>query len=234
MSKTVGLSDPLYTYLLDHSVREHPLLTRLRQETADHPWGPMQISPDQGQLMMLLIQLLRAKQTLEIGVFTGYSALCTALALPDDGKLIACDVRDEYTCIARRYSQEAGVDHKIDLRIAPALQTLDQLLAEGQTDRFDFAFIDADKENYMKYWEAVLPKIRPNGLVVVDNVLWSGKVLDPKEPSDEAIVEFNDYAKNDSRVELVMLTVRDGVTVARKRLEDEITSQDDSEDEEQQ
>lgn len=219
VSKSGALSDSLYTYLLDHSVREHPLLTQLRQETANHPRGRMQISPDQGQLMMLLIQLLGATQALEIGVFTGYSALCTALALPDQGKLIACDVSEKYTRIARRYWQEAGVDHKIDLRIAPALETLDQLLAEDQAGRFDFAFIDADKENYGNYYERCLQLIRPGGLIAVDNVLWSGRVADPAntESSTVALREFNAKLHQDQRVQISVVPIADGLTLALKR-----------------
>ncbi len=218
MTKSLNLSAPLYTYLLDHSVREHPVLTRLRQETANHPRGRMQISPDQGQLMMLLIRLMSAQKALEIGVFTGYSALCTALALPETGKLIACDVSTEYTNIARRYWQEAGVDHKIDLRIAPALETLDQLLATEQAGTFDFVFIDADKQGYESYYERALQLLRPGGLIAVDNVLWGGRVADPTntEGSTEALRRFNAKLHQDQRVQISLVPIADGLTLALK------------------
>ena len=218
MSKSLNLSEPLYTYLLDHSVREHPILARLRQETAAHPRGRMQISPDQGQLMMLLIRLMSAQKALEIGVFTGYSALCTALALPETGKLIACDVSEEYTNIARRYWQEAAVDHKIDLRIAPALETLDQLLTTDQVGTFDFVFIDADKQSYESYYERSLQLLRPGGLIVVDNVLWGGRVADPTntESSTEALRRFNAKLHQDQRVQISLVPIADGLTLALK------------------
>ena len=206
-----------YAYLLEVSLREPDVLRRLRDKTAGMAKARMQISPEQGQFMALLVELMGARNTLEIGTFTGYSALAVALALPDDGRLVTCDVSEEWTAIARRYWEEAGVAHKIDLRLAPALETLDDLLAEGCGGTFDFVFIDADKENYVNYWEAVLPKLRQGGLIAVDNVLWSGRVLDPKDTLDHAVVAFNRHVRYDDRVELVMLTVRDGVTLARKK-----------------
>jgi predicted O-methyltransferase YrrM len=218
-NKTIGLSDRLYNYLLSNSLREPKILAQLRHETAQHPMSQMQIAPDQGQFMALLVQLIGAKKTLDIGVFTGYSALCVALALPEEGKVIACDVSEEYTAIARRYWEQAGVSHKIELRIAPALETLDQLLAAGQAETFDFAFIDADKTNYGTYYERSLQLIRSGGLIAVDNVLWSGQVADPHvtDHRTDAIRAFNQNLHQDERVTLSMLAIADGLTLALKR-----------------
>lgn len=179
----------------------------------------MQIAPDQGQFMALLIQLIGAKKALEVGVFTGYSSLCIALALPSDGKLIACDISEEYTSIAKRYWKKACVTDRIDLRIAPALETLDQLLADGQANTFDFAFIDADKENYSNYYERALQLVRPGGLIAVDNVLWGGAVADPsvQDESTQAIRAFNQKLQWDERVSLSLVTIADGLTLAMKR-----------------
>jgi caffeoyl-CoA O-methyltransferase len=179
----------------------------------------MQISPEQGQFMRLLIQLIGAKKTLEVGVFTGYSSLSVALALPADGKIIACDVSEEFTAIARRYWQEARVAEKIDLRLAPALETLDELLATGQAKTFDFAFIDADKENYDAYYERSLQLIRPGGLIAIDNVLWSGRIADPhiQDESTQAIRALNQKLRNDERVTLSLIPIGDGLTLALKR-----------------
>lgn len=217
--KTIGLDNQLYSYLLSVSLRESDILRRLREETATHPYSMMQIAPEQGQFMSLLVQLLGAKKTLEVGVFTGYSSLCVALGLPPDGKVIACDISEEYTSIARRYWKEAGVADKIDLRIAPALETLDKLLAEGQADTFDFAFIDADKENYEGYYERSLQLIRPGGAIAVDNVLWSGRVADPQvqDKSTQAIRDFNQKLHHDERVSLSLVPIADGLTLALKR-----------------
>jgi caffeoyl-CoA O-methyltransferase len=179
MSKqTLGLSDRLYDYLCSASLREPDILVRLRRETAKFPLSQMQIAPEQGQFMALLVQLMGASKLLEIGTFTGYSALSLALVLPPDGKIVACDTSEEYTAVARRYWQEAGVADKVDLRLAPALETLDELLGSGQAETFDFAFIDADKGNYDNYYERSLQLLRPGGLVAIDNVLWSGRVAD--------------------------------------------------------
>ncbi|MFM7530709.1 MAG: class I SAM-dependent methyltransferase, partial [Nodosilinea sp.] len=178
-NRTLPLNDSLHQYLLDHSLQEPEVLVALRQETARHPLGEMQIAPEQGQFMALLVQLLGVKKALEVGVFTGYSALRVALAMPADGCLVACDINPEYTAIAQRYWAAAGVADRIDLRLGPALDTLDQLIAAGETQQFDFAFIDADKANYLHYYEQVLQLVRPGGLVVIDNVLWSGRVADP-------------------------------------------------------
>ncbi|MEH2227091.1 class I SAM-dependent methyltransferase [Nostoc sp.] len=217
--QSIGLDNQLYNYLLSVSLREPEILEKLRQETANHPRSGMQISPEQGQFMSLLVQLIGAKKTLEVGVFTGYSSLSVALALPADGKIIACDVSEEFTAIARRYWQEAGVADKIDLRLAPALETLDELLATGQAETFDFAFIDADKENYDGYYERSLQLIRPGGLIAIDNVLWSGQVADEQnqDESTQAIRALNEKLHHDERVTLSLVPIADGLTLAIKR-----------------
>lgn len=218
-NKTVSLTDPLYDYLLAVSLREPEVLQRLRAETARLPMANMQIAPEQGQFMALLVELLGVEKALEIGVFTGYSALCVALAMPSGGRLIACDVSEEWTGIARRYWTEAGVDGTIDLRLAPAADTLRGLLAAGHAGSFDFAFIDADKEGYGDYYELSLALLRPGGLIVVDNVLWSGRVADPAmhDPDTVAIRQFNERRRGDLRVTLSLLPLADGLTLARKR-----------------
>ncbi len=219
MSKqTIGLEQNLYDYLLSVSLREPIILTQLRQETSELPMSRMQISPEQGQFMALLLKLMGAKKTLDIGVFTGYSSLVVALALPADGKIIACDVSEEYTSIARRYWQQAGVADKIDLHIAPALETLDSLLAAGEAATFDFAFIDADKGNYENYYERSLELIRPGGLIAIDNVLWSGKVADPQIQDNKTnkIRDFNLKLHQDSRITLSLVPIADGLTLAIK------------------
>jgi predicted O-methyltransferase YrrM len=217
--QSIGLDDQLYNYLLSVSLREPEILLKLRQETASHPRSTMQISPEQGQFMSLLVQLIGAKKTLEVGVFTGYSSLSVALALPDDGKIIAADVSEEFTAIARRYWQEAGVADKIDLRLAPGLETLDQLLATGQGGTFDFAFIDADKENYDGYYERSLQLVRPGGLIAIDNVLWSGEVANPQnqDESTQSIRALNEKLHHDERVTLSLVPIADGLTLAIKR-----------------
>jgi caffeoyl-CoA O-methyltransferase len=180
----------------------------------------MQISPEQGQLMQLLVQMLGARRTIEIGVFTGYSALAVALALPDDGRLLACDISDEYTRVARPYWKRAGVEHKIELVLEPAVNTLDARLAAGQAGQYDFAFIDADKSNYAHYYERCLKLLRPGGLIAVDNVLWSGRVARPAEPGDAdtlALQQFNHALHGDARIDLALLPIGDGLTLARKR-----------------
>src|SRR5579872_535376 len=215
----IPVSPELADYIRRVSLREPDVLRRLREETASHPRVSMQISPEQGQFMALLIHLLGARRTLEIGVFTGYSSLAVALALPEDGRIIACDVSEEYTSVARRYWHEAGVDRKIDLRLRPALETLNDLIALGQAGSFDFAFIDADKENYDNYYERCLTLLRPGGLIAVDNVLWSGRVIDAadQDVDTRAIREFNNKLQADERVWLSMLPIRDGVTLACKK-----------------
>jgi caffeoyl-CoA O-methyltransferase len=219
-NRTIQVDDHLYDYILAVSSREPDLMRRLRDETATlGAVFRMQISPEQGQLMFLLAQLVGARKTLEVGVFTGYSALSVALALPEDGRVVACDVSEEWTSVGRRYWAEAGVSHKIDLRIAPALDTLDALIADGQQGSFDFAFIDADKVNYSGYFERALVLLRSGGLIAVDNTLWSGKVADPGEndPDTVAIREFNQNLHHDARVSLSLLPVGDGLTLAMKR-----------------
>ena len=217
-NRSIVLTDPLYEYLLSVSLREAPLLQQLRQETAALPTHSMQISPEQGQFMALLLHLMGARQCLEVGVYTGYSSLVSALALPEDGRIVACDVSEEWTAIARRYWAAAGVAHKIDLRLAPALQTLDGLLAAGRAGKFDAAFIDADKANYQAYYERILRLLRIGGLVVVDNTLWDGKVADPqiRDTDTAALREFNERLHRDDRIELTLLPVGDGLTLARK------------------
>jgi caffeoyl-CoA O-methyltransferase len=212
----VALSPELERYLFAVSVHEPDVLRRLREETSSNPQAQMQISPDQGQFMRFLVRALGVRRSLEIGVFTGYSALSVALALPDDGKLIACDMSEEWTAVARRYWREAGVEHKIDLRLAPALETLDNLLAAGAAGSFDFAFIDADKGNYLNYYERALRLVRQGGVIAADNVLWGGGVADPAitEPDTLAIRAFNQRLHSDDRVFVTMLTVRDGLTLA--------------------
>jgi predicted O-methyltransferase YrrM len=219
MSKqTLGLEQSLYDYLLSVSLREPAILTQLRQETAQMPRSIMQISPEQGQFMALLIKLIGAKKTLEVGVFTGYSSLVVALALPTDGKIVACDVSEEYTSVARRYWQQAGVADKIDLHIAPALETLDNLLTAGEAETFDFAFIDADKSNYDNYYEQCLELIRPGGLIAIDNVLWSGKVADTEIQDNQTnkIRDLNRKLHEDSRITLSLVPIADGLTLAMK------------------
>ncbi|MTJ51272.1 SAM-dependent methyltransferase [Anabaena sp. UHCC 0253] len=219
MSKqTLGLEQSVYDYLLSVSLREPITLTQLRQETSQLPMSRMQISPEQGQFMALLVKLIGAKKTLEIGVFTGYSSLVVALALPADGKIVACDVSEEYTNIARRYWQQAGVEDKIDLHLAPALETLDHLLAAGEAGTFDFAFIDADKGNYENYYERSLQLIRPGGLIAIDNVLWSGKVADTEIQDNQTnkIRAVNRKLHQDSRITLSLVPIADGLTLAMK------------------
>ncbi len=218
-NQTIGLDDRLYDYLLSTTLRETSVLAELRKETAEHPQGRMQISPEQGQFMALLIQLMGAKRTLEIGVFTGYSTLAVAMALPEGGQIIACDVNEKDTAIARRYWEKANVTHKIDLRIAPALDTLNDLIAAGESGCFDFAFIDADKSNYDNYYEKSLQLIRPGGLIAVDNTLWYGRVADPsvQDNRTKRIRALNNKVHNDERVTMSLLPVGDGLLLAIKR-----------------
>jgi len=217
--RSSSLDDRVYDYLLAMSVREHPAQVGLRAATADMPLAVMQISPEQGQFMGLLVELIDARRAIEIGTYTGYSALAVALALPDDGQLIACDISEDYTRVGRPFWDQAGVARKIDLRLAPALDTLDGLLADGEAGRFDFAFIDADKDNYDAYYERCLRLMRPGGLIAIDNVLWEGKVADPavQDSDTRAIRALNDKLKDDDRVTISMLPVGDGLTLARKR-----------------
>lgn len=219
MPRTTFLTDALHGYLLSVSLREPGVLRRLREDTTTRPRHGMQIGPEQGQFMALLVELIGAKKCLEIGTFTGYSALFVALAIPDDGTLITCDISEEYTGRAKPFWEEAGVAGKIDLRIGPALETLDGLIAGGESGSFDFVFIDADKTNYQGYFQRALDLTRPGGLIVVDNVLWGGRVIDPSrdDESTEAIRAFNAALSNDPRISLSMVPVGDGLTLARKR-----------------
>lgn len=219
--KMIKVSEELYDYILSVSLREPEILRRLREETAPYPHSVMQISPDQGQFMALLVRLIAATRTLDLGVYTGYSSLCVALALPPQGNVIACDVNEEWTAMARRYWADAGVSHKVELRLAPAMRTLDGLLADGYAGTFDFVFIDADKENYGGYYERALELLRPGGLIAVDNVLWSGRVLDPQwiDRDTVAIRDFNSKLLSDDRILLSMIPIADGLTLACKRPE---------------
>ena len=218
-NRSISLTDSLYEYLLSVSLREPDLLRRLREETAALPNARMQIAPEQGQFMALLVQLMGARRCLEVGVFTGYSSLAVALALPDGGRIVACDVSEEWTTVARRYWSAAGVAHKIDLRLAPALETLEGLLASGEAGSYDFGFLDADKENYLRYYELALELVRPGGLIVADNTLWSGRVIDPSndEAATVALRRFNETLHTDDRIDLSLVPIGDGLTLARKR-----------------
>ena len=217
-NKTISLSNALLAYLVEHSVHESDILQRLRAETAKDSMSMMQIGPEQGQFMQLLVRLMGAKNCLEVGVFTGYSSLAVALVLPADGRIVACDVSEKWTAIARKYWAEAGVAGKIDLRIAPALSTLDELIESGKAGSFDFAFIDADKTHYLSYYERALTLVRSGGLIAVDNTLWGGQVIDQKSKSadTQAIRQFNDRLRTDLRVHLSLLPIGDGVTLALK------------------
>lgn len=218
-NKTLSMTPRLYHYLLSISLREAPLLKSLREETATLSSHRMQIAPEQGQFMALLIELMGAQRIIEVGVYTGYSSLVMALALPNEGQLIACDINDETGAIAQRYWQAAGVADKIDFRLGPALDTLDQLLHEEQANPFDFVFIDADKANYPHYYERALSLVRPGGLIVIDNVLWSGEVANPNnvESITKNIRAFNKKLASDDRIMISVLPLADGLTLARKR-----------------
>jgi len=216
MAKNGGLDPALHEYIVRNTLREPEILRALREETLAMPMGGMQIAPEQGQLMGLLAGAIGAKRYLEVGVFTGYSSLAMALALPADGAIVALDVSEEFTAVARRYWARAGVSGKIDLRIAPAIASLDALAAEGAT--FDMAFIDADKENVDAYYERCLALLRPGGLLLVDNVIWSGRVIEPEQDeSTRALVAIVAKAGKDERVDVTLLPVSDGILVARKR-----------------
>ncbi len=217
--KTPFVDQKVLQYVADHSLREPTLMAELRAETALLAEARMQITAEQGQFFSLLIQATGAKNCLEIGTFTGYSALSVALALPYDGRLICCDVSEEWTAVGKRYWQRAGVARKIDLRIAPALETLDALLAAGESEKFDFVFIDADKSNYDAYYERCLKLVRNGGLIVFDNMLWSGAVADASDQSKDtcALRAINDKLHHDERVALSLLAFADGLTLALKR-----------------
>lgn len=216
---TLNLTPSLYEYLQQNSLREPEVLQKLREQTQKMSASQMQISPEQGQFMQLLIKLLQAKKTLDIGVFTGYSALSVALALPEEGQVIGCDINGEWTKIARRFWEAAGMSHKIDLKLAPAKETLQNLLDNGEAGTFDFAFIDANKADYMDYYELSLELVRKGGLIAVDNVLWSGKVVDLTIQDRDTVIirELNAKIAKDERVIMSMLPIGDGLTLACKK-----------------
>lgn len=217
--RTILLDVPLYDYFQEVGVRESDVLSRLREETMGMAHGGMQISPEQGQLMGFLVHLVGVTKALELGTFTGYSALAVALAMPEEGRLIACDRSTEWTDVAQRYWREAGVDHRIDLRIGKALETMDQLISDGESGTFDFIFIDADKKNYDGYYERALTLLRPNGLMAIDNTLWNGRLIDSadQELASKTLRMLNKKIHADNRVNLSMLPIGDGLTLASKR-----------------
>ncbi len=216
--RSLQVDESLYAYVLSHSLREHPAQAALREATRTHPHAGMQIGPEQGQFMALLVKLIGARRAIEVGVFTGYSALTVALALPDDGHLLACDISDVYTAIGRPHWEAAGVAHRIELCIAPALQTLDARLATGDAGSYDFAFIDADKTGYDAYYERCLKLLRQGGLIAIDNVLWNGSVARPAKDADTAALHaLNLKLHGDARIDLSLLPIGDGLTLARKR-----------------
>lgn len=218
MSKNLALSDTLYHYLLAVSLREPEVLQQLREETASYPNAQMQIAPEQGQFMALLVKLTGAHRILEVGVFTGYSSTSLALALPPEGRLTALDISEPWTSVAKRYWEKAGVADKIELRLGSALETLDGLIAEGRAGSYDLAFIDADKESYDGYYERTLELLRPGGLLLIDNIFRGGQVADPKvqEPGTAAIRALNEKLHTDPRVDISLLPVADGLTLALK------------------
>jgi len=217
-TRTLQIDDTLLRYIDSHSLREHPVQAALREATRAHPHAGMQIGADQGQFMALLVKLIGARRTLEIGTFTGYSALAVALALPDDGRVLACDISDEYTRIGRPFWKRAGVEHKIELVLGPALATLDARLKAGEAGRYDFGFIDADKTAYDGYYERCLQLLRVGGLIAFDNMLWGGAVARPSSDADTlALQALNDKLHHDERVDIALLPVNDGLMLARKR-----------------
>ncbi len=212
------LEDKIYDYIIAASLREPPILKRLREETAKLPMSIMQVAPDQGQFMSFLVKLTGVRKAIELGVYTGYSSLAVALVLPPDGRLIACDINDEYTSVAKRYWDEAGVAEKIDLRLGPALDTLNELIETGEAGSYDFAFIDADKVEYAEYFEQCLHLLRVGGLILVDNVFGFGKVFNESNTDEavQAVCAFNKKLLNDDRVDISMMPIGDGLTLARK------------------
>ncbi len=220
-NRTLSIDDRIYDYLCDVSINEPVLLRQLREETAHIEYSVMQISPEQGQFMSLLIKLMKAERAIEIGTFTGYSSICIANAMPENGKLICCDISPQWTDIAEKYWALAGLKNKIDLYSQPAENTLQILLDDGNENTFDFIFIDADKQNYIKYYEMALRLLKKGGIIAIDNTLWSGAVADPEniEPSTRAIRRFNDMLKTDNRVSQSLLTIGDGLTLILKEIE---------------
>ena len=217
--ETTGLTGNLLEYIRRVGVREDDDLRRLREETAPHPWARMQISPEQGQFMTLLIELTGAKRTFEVGTFTGYSEMCVAKAMGAEGQVVALDVSEEYTAIARKHWKQAGVSERIDLRLAPAEESLEAMVTAGETGSYDFAFIDADKTGYDAYYEYALTLLRPGGIAAIDNVLWGGAVINQTDQSPDtlAIRKLNEKLATDERVTLSLVPIGDGLTLARKR-----------------
>ena len=220
-NRTLSIDDRTYDYLCDVSINEPDLLRQLREETAQLEYSVMQISPEQGQFMSLLIKMMAAKRAIEIGTFTGYSSICVASAMPEEGRLICCDISPQWTSIAEKYWALAGLEEKIELYTQPAEQTLQKLLDDGAEKTFDFIFIDADKQNYISYYEMALRLLRKGGIIAVDNTLWSGAVADPEniEPGTRAIRRFNDMLKEDTRVSSSLLTIGDGLTLILKEFD---------------
>ena len=218
-SKTLFMPDRVHEYLVAHSVRETPVQRELRAATSRIQGAGMQISPEQGALMQVLVRMLGAKRYLEVGTYTGYSALCVALAMPASGRIVCCDVSEEWTAVARRFWRKARVDSRISLRLAPALQTLDGLLRDGESGRYDLAFIDADKRNYLNYYERCMRLVRRGGVIAIDNTLWGGSVADSrhKDADTQAIRAFNRRVYRDRRVDVALLPIGDGLTLACKR-----------------
>jgi predicted O-methyltransferase YrrM len=220
MSNTsIGVPEDLHEYLVAHGVREPDILRRLREETAALPQHDMQIAPEQGAFMALLVEILDARRCIELGTFTGYSSLVVTLAMPSDGQMVCCDVSEEWTSVARRYWAEAGVGDRVDLRLGPALETLDELLAGGAAGTFDFAFVDASKREYPDYHERIVRLLRQGGVVAYDNVFWAGDILDESktDPDTLGVRRLNDRLAQDERVTISMIPVADGLTLARKR-----------------
>ena len=218
-SQHIQINDALVGYIRSMTHAEPDYMVRLREETLRDPLARMQITPEQGALLSVLTQLGRFKKTIEVGVFTGYSSLAVARALPENGKIIACDINEQWTSIARRYWKEAGLDHKIDLHLAPATDTLDAMLANGEAGTYDFAFIDADKPNYGNYYDRIFELLQPGGLIAVDNVLWYGRVIDPAVNDEETVAlrAFNEKLSKDDRIWITMLAIGDGLTLAVKK-----------------
>ena len=218
-NRTVQINDELYNYIMHTSLREPEILRLLREETAQLDMSIMQIAPEQGQFMSLLMKIIGARRVIEVGVFTGYSSLCMAMSLPADGKIIACDINREWTDMAKRYWREAGQSDKIDLKLGPATKTLQDLLDSGEFGSFDFAFIDADKQNYREYYELCLQLVRPGGLLAIDNVLWGGAVVDQADSSEDtvAIRRLNNLIRDDDRVDISLVPIGDGLMLARQK-----------------
>lgn len=217
--KQLAITPALYDYMLNTSLREHPLLAKLRQETAKLPLSIMQVAPEQAQFMQFLLKLIHARKVLEVGTFTGYSALAMALALPADGELITCDINKEWTDKAQPFWQAAKQENKIDLRLGPALDTLNDLLQQGMQQQFDFIFIDADKTNYVNYYELALKLLNPKGLIAIDNILWDGKVIDEQQNDGQTreIRKLNALLKQDERVDVSLLAIADGLFLVKPR-----------------